>query len=77
MNPFLATLRERHLQGEIGGMTAVCSAHPDVLRVAMRTALETGHALLVEATVNQVNPHGGYTGMTPAAFARQVGEMGR
>ena len=28
----------------------------------------TGEALLIEATCNQVNHRGGYTGMTPAAF---------
>ncbi len=50
------------------GMTSVCSAHPLVLEAACREAKRAGTAVLVEATCNQVNQDGGYTGMTPAAF---------
>lgn len=51
------------------GITSVCSAHPLVLRAAFRHGRETGAAVLVEATCNQVNHLGGYTGMTPRDFA--------
>jgi D-tagatose-1,6-bisphosphate aldolase subunit GatZ/KbaZ len=47
----------------------VCSAHPEVLAAAIEVAAESGRPLLVEATANQVNQFGGYTGMTPARFA--------
>ena len=50
------------------GVTSVCSAHPTVLEVALRRAAATGSPVLVEATCNQVNQDGGYTGMTPLAF---------
>lgn len=54
------------------GITSVCSAHPLVLEAACREALRAGTAVLIEATCNQVNQDGGYTGMTPADFRRFV-----
>ncbi|MFN3525325.1 MAG: class II D-tagatose-bisphosphate aldolase non-catalytic subunit [Paracoccus sp. (in: a-proteobacteria)] len=54
------------------GITSVCSAHPLVLRAALRHAAQTGLPVLIEATCNQVNHQGGYTGMTPAGFAALV-----
>jgi D-tagatose-1,6-bisphosphate aldolase subunit GatZ/KbaZ len=67
-NP-LIHLRARHLKGEPGGMFAVCSSHPLVLEAAMELAVSENCPLLVEATANQVNQSGGYTGMTPADFS--------
>lgn len=62
------------------GITSVCSAHPLVLEAACYEAKQAGTAVLIEATCNQVNQDGGYTGMTPLDFcafvlgiARQVG----
>ena len=57
------------------GITSVCSAHPVVLEVAVGQAAADGVAVLIEATCNQVNHQGGYTGLTPARFAAQVLEM--
>ncbi|AZQ68143.1 D-tagatose-bisphosphate aldolase, class II, non-catalytic subunit [Silicimonas algicola] len=54
------------------GLTSVCSAHPVVLRAALRHGAATGSTVLIEATCNQVNHRGGYTGMTPADFAALV-----
>jgi D-tagatose-1,6-bisphosphate aldolase subunit GatZ/KbaZ len=65
----LNDLRNQHLSGSIGGQVAVCSAHPQVLLAAADQARRDGTLLLVEATANQVNLTGGYTGMTPADFA--------
>lgn len=59
------------------GIASVCSAHPLVLRAALRAGADTGQAVLVEATCNQVNHRGGYTGLTPAAFAELVRGIGR
>jgi D-tagatose-1,6-bisphosphate aldolase subunit GatZ/KbaZ len=50
------------------GITSVCSAHPWVIRAAAEQAAADGSLLLVEATSNQVNQYGGYTGMRPAEF---------
>jgi D-tagatose-1,6-bisphosphate aldolase subunit GatZ/KbaZ len=53
-------------------VTSVCSAHPTVVGAAMRQAAVDGTVVLIEATCNQVNHQGGYTGLTPAAFRDQV-----
>lgn len=50
------------------GLPSVCSAHPMVLEAAMRATAPTALPLLIEATCNQVNQDGGYTGMTPPDF---------
>jgi len=65
----LSRLRSDHLYGGRAGLFAVCSARREVLEAAIAFAREAGSNLLVEATSNQVNPSGGYTGKTPAAFA--------
>ncbi len=64
----LADLPGRHARGDRAGITSVCSAHPVVIEAALRLGAEDGTAVLIEATCNQVNQDGGYTGMTPAAF---------
>ena len=61
-----------HLKTRRNGMYAVCSAHPEVLKAAMATAAAQGDDLLSEATPNQVNPYGGYSGMTPSGFCAYV-----
>jgi len=50
------------------GITSVCSAQPLVIEAAMLEAASLGNPVLVEATCNQVNHQGGYTGLTPAGF---------
>jgi D-tagatose-1,6-bisphosphate aldolase subunit GatZ/KbaZ len=57
------------------GIPSICSAHPFVIEAAMLHALKAQSVLLVEATCNQVNQDGGYTGMTPADFRRFVEEI--
>jgi D-tagatose-bisphosphate aldolase class II non-catalytic subunit len=54
------------------GITSVCSAHPLVIEAALAQSRADGTAALIEATCNQVNQDGGYTGLTPAAFRDQV-----
>jgi D-tagatose-1,6-bisphosphate aldolase subunit GatZ/KbaZ len=68
MNDTLHHLRADHLAGRRGGCFAVCSSHPEVLKAAVAAARDQDRPLLVEATANQVNQFGGYTGMTPAKF---------
>ncbi|NLS08093.1 D-tagatose-bisphosphate aldolase, class II, non-catalytic subunit [Rhizobium sp. P32RR-XVIII] len=50
------------------GITSVCSAHPLVIEATLRRAARQDEVVLIEATCNQVNQEGGYTGMTPADF---------
>jgi D-tagatose-1,6-bisphosphate aldolase subunit GatZ/KbaZ len=74
--PLVDVLR-RHRAGEPAGVTAVCSAHPLVLEAAVAQAVEDDSALLVEATSNQVDQFGGYTGMRPADFRDVVLDIAR
>lgn len=64
----ILNLVKRHKEGELIGLYSICSAHPIVIEAAMRVALESGQAVLIEATSNQVNQDGGYTGMVPRDF---------
>jgi D-tagatose-1,6-bisphosphate aldolase subunit GatZ/KbaZ len=63
------------LQGHTPGIYSVCSSHPWVIEAAMRHALQTAGPLLIEATCNQVNQFGGYTGLTPSDFRQLVSEI--
>lgn len=75
----LTTMVEQHKQGKTNGIYAVCSAHPLILEAAIRYAQAWRTPLLIEATSNQVDQFGGYTGMTPADFhgfvRRLAGEL--
>ncbi len=64
----LTKMVEQHKRGKANGIYAVCSAHPIVLEAAIRYAHTNHTPLLIEATSNQVDQFGGYTGMTPADF---------
>ncbi|MGH8336538.1 MAG: class II D-tagatose-bisphosphate aldolase non-catalytic subunit, partial [Gammaproteobacteria bacterium] len=64
----LLDLIHRHKSGAAVGICSVCSAHPMVLEATLRLAARTNGVALIEATSNQVNQDGGYTGMRPAAF---------
>ncbi|UGA37547.1 class II D-tagatose-bisphosphate aldolase, non-catalytic subunit [Chromobacterium haemolyticum] len=72
MNPLLLQLVRRHRQGEHVGIFSVCSAHPLVLEAALIQARENQTPLLVEATSNQVDQFGGYTGMRPSGFSEHL-----
>jgi D-tagatose-1,6-bisphosphate aldolase subunit GatZ/KbaZ len=69
----LLDLVARHKQGHAVGITSICSAHPIVIEASLRHALKHSDGLvLFEATCNQVNQDGGYTGMTPVDFVKFV-----
>lgn len=72
-NP-LDTVIALHKRGRSVGITSICSAHPLVLQAAMVQAREDGDLVLIEATSNQVDQDGGYTGMRPADFRDLVHE---
>ncbi len=71
----LSTLPARYAAGERRGIASICSAHPLVIEAAFLEGLATETDVLIEATCNQVNQEGGYTGMTPADFRRFVEEI--
>ena len=68
MADILREVIRRNRAGQAVAIASVCSAHPDVLAASLLLAAEKGRALVVEATSNQVNQDGGYTGMRPADF---------
>ena len=64
----LAKLAGAEAATRMRGIPSVCSAHPLVIEAALRRGQRDGVPVLIEATCNQVNQEGGYTGMTPADF---------
>jgi len=75
MPHILQTIAAAYHNGTQRGITSVCSAHPVVIEAALQLARETGEPVLIEATCNQVNQDGGYTGMTPADFRKFVEDI--
>ena len=59
-------------RGEARGITSVCSSHPKVIQQTLKVAKAFNLSTLIEATCNQVNQYGGYTGMRPADFVGYV-----
>lgn len=65
----IRALVAEHKAGKRVGITSVCSAHPLVIEATLRHALAHDAPIaLIEATSNQVNQDGGYTGMTPVDY---------
>ena len=77
MSDFLKSLAPSRRDGAAVGITSVCSAHPLVIRAAARHVARFSAPMLVEATCNQVNQFGGYTGMQPADFVALVRRIAR
>ena len=59
--------RLRHAGTRVG-ITSVCTAHPLAIEAALLQGIADGAPVLIEATCNQVNQDGGYTGLTPEGF---------
>lgn len=57
------------------GLPCFCTANEHVLRATLQYAATTGLPMVIEATCNQVNQDGGYTGMTPADYMSWVRDM--
>ena len=75
MSDHLRQIIAQNRAGLIAAIPSVCSAHPDVLRASLRLAQRLDRAVVIEATSNQVNQDGGYTGLTPAAFISFVNNL--
>ncbi|MHA3914403.1 D-tagatose-bisphosphate aldolase, class II, non-catalytic subunit [Halovulum sp. GXIMD14793] len=72
---YLANLVTSHDQGRPIGITSVCSAHPQVLTATLAHGKDHEGPVLIEATCNQVNQDGGYTGIRPQQFRDRVGQI--
>lgn len=55
-------------QGIARGIFSACTANIYVIEAVMESALKKNEYVLIEATANQVNQFGGYTGMHPTDF---------
>ena len=71
----LQVMMEKRRQGIRCGIPSYCSANELVLEIALRRAKEQNTPVLIEATANQVNQFGGYTGMMPKDFYQMVLKM--
>src|SRR5665648_520122 len=68
MRDALEDVLARHREGQGVGITSVCSANPLVIQAACEQAVADDATVLIEATSNQVDQFGGYTGMRPSDF---------
>lgn len=69
---WLADTIGRHKAGAAVGIYSVCSAHPTVVQAAIAQAADDDGYVLIEATSNQVDQFGGYTGLRPPGFRDMV-----
>ena len=73
--PDLARIIALNRAGATVAIPSVCTAHPDVLEACLALAETLDQPIVVEATSNQVNQDGGYTGLKPADFIRFVTDI--
>lgn len=67
MHP-LKSIFSGQVPGQVG-VFSVCTANPLVLKASMIHARDYHYTVVIEATANQVNQFGGYTGMQPQDYA--------
>lgn len=63
---------EMQKKGKAKGIYSACSANEYVIEAVMENAKNRGGHALIEATANQVNQYGGYTGMNAFDFKKYV-----
>jgi D-tagatose-1,6-bisphosphate aldolase subunit GatZ/KbaZ len=70
----------RRENGEKCGISSNCTANELVIEALLERGKATGEVVLIEATANQINQFGGYTGMLPKDFVdfvmKKVDEIG-
>jgi len=65
----------RNRAGESVGLPCFCTANEQVLRSVLQYAQANHVPAVIEATCNQVNQEGGYTGMTAADFCAWISSL--
>ena len=73
----LQEMMEQRRAGVKCGIPSYCTANELALEAALMRAKELNRPVLIEATANQVNQFGGYTGMKPADFYQLVLKMAK
>ncbi|MFV0431283.1 MAG: D-tagatose-bisphosphate aldolase, class II, non-catalytic subunit [Alphaproteobacteria bacterium] len=66
----LQEILQNHKKNGYGGIFSVCSSHALVIEAAALYCKQKNCHLLLEATSNQVNQFGGYTGYVPRTFIK-------
>jgi len=69
---WLPAIVRSHKQGAPRALTSACTASRYAIRAVLQQALRDDTVALIESTASQVNSAGGYAGLTPAGFVRQV-----
>jgi D-tagatose-1,6-bisphosphate aldolase subunit GatZ/KbaZ len=75
MSHLLDAVVRAQRDGLPAGITSVCSAHPLVIEAALLQGRDDRSPVLVEATSNQVDQFGGYTGLRPDGFRAVVEDI--
>ncbi len=70
-NP-LKQLVKKQKEGKAVGIYSCCSANEYVIEAVIECAKRDNSCALIEATANQVDQNGGYTGMKPSDFRKFV-----
>ena len=70
-NPIFDLVKRRR-EGIPAGIPSYCTANEIVIEAVLEQGKRFGDKVLVEATSNQVNQFGGYTGMKPADYRDYV-----
>ena len=70
-------MMEQRRQGKKCGIPSYCTANPLVLEIILRRAKLLNTPVLIEATANQVNQYGGYTGLVPSDFYEMIIKMAK
>ena len=66
---------ESQKNGIAKGIYSACTASDYVIEAVLERALKDNEYVLIEATANQVNQFGGYTGMKPKDYVKFVEEL--
>lgn len=76
MHPLKDLLNERKIK-DVKGIISICTANPRVLKACFNYYKDIKSPLVIEATANQVNQDGGYTGMVPETFKTFVYDLAK
>lgn len=75
MNHPLQEMMKKRRNGENCGISSYCTANELALEEILIRAKRLNRPVLIEATANQVNQFGGYTGMKPTDFYNKIYKM--
>lgn len=78
MSEIILNIVRKQKAGQAVGICSACTANPFAIKSVFQRAKRYAQPALIEATANQVDQNGGYTGMKPAdyvAFIRSLAEV--